>query len=142
MEHYGDDVWGTVEAEVTARLHLLNGIIQAPKLSDAQGHSIVAPTFDQMRSFVVIQLLRPLVTLMERHNTLEVSDDQILESYRSARALWTATEFEHFVLVSLPGLTGDIDRLELLPGLTLSPFLSSEKTAAWGGDRWIPIWWP
>ena len=37
MNHYGDPVWGTQDAEQAARLHLLNGVIQPPTLSDARG---------------------------------------------------------------------------------------------------------
>jgi hypothetical protein len=141
-DHYGDALWGTQEAEHTAQLHLLNGVIEPPKLSDAQGRPIVAPTFEQMRSWIVLDLLRPLMALIERHSTLDVSDDQILESYRSARALWTAKEFEHYLLVPLSRLTGDIDHLELQPDLTLSPFLPSEKTSTWAMMGMLPFGGP
>lgn len=130
-EHYGDELFGTPEATEAARVHLLGGVLEPPKLSNAEGKSIIAPTFDQMRGFLVIELLHPLIGLIERHSTMNVTDDQILESYHAARTLWTARAFEHRILVPVHQLKSDVDRLELRPGLSLSPFLPSEKTATW-----------
>lgn len=129
--HYGDDLWGTPEAERCAMTHLAHGIIQPPKLSRSDGTRIVEPTFEQMRSFVVIDLLRPLVEAFERHDTLKLTEGQILATYHAARSSWTASEFEHQLLIPISGLTSDVDLSRVGEDLQLSPFTNDEKTKAW-----------
>src|SRR6266567_3000471 len=89
------------EAEEFARFALAKGVIRTPKLSDASGQPILAPTFEQVRPFIVHQLTTPVQDTLERTGSFQISDDRLLATYRTCRAAWIASTLTWLVVIPL-----------------------------------------
>ncbi len=72
---------------------------------------------------------------IERFDTLDLTRDQLIESFHRYRTVWTAPTLRYETVVPLLNFKSDV-RHEVTLGrhLALSPFTPEEKTQAWNSD--------
>jgi hypothetical protein len=119
------------EVEKCARAHWMQGILRYPKyLQDANAGA--PATFVQLQSTLFQQLFVPLQDALDHYKTLELTREQILESYLRHRNEWMSPYSRYDVVIPLLNFTSELqDQVPFGTQLQLAPFTSQEKTEVW-----------
>lgn len=125
------------EAANAARILLEEEILQPPKLSNADGQEIQDPTFDQMLPHLITELLRVVVSYLEKTRMLDFDAEEFKRSYELHETSWLLKVVTWLVTVPLIGLESEVDRIELPNGLAIERFTPEDKTKLWTPFDWI-----
>jgi hypothetical protein len=80
--HDEDSLWMSEEVERCIRAHWSECVLRLPQLLDAAGNIIEHPTFEQLRPHLIDELKKPILFVIQRHQTFEPTKGQIIDSYR------------------------------------------------------------
>ncbi len=119
------------DIENAARVLLDEGILKPPKMSDNAGREIRNPTFEQMRWFLINQLLYVVEDYLEITNSFEFNEEIFKDSYVEYENSWTRQYKIIVVTIPLIGFDSEVDRIELYDDLSIERFTSDEKTNLW-----------
>ena len=92
------------EADECARIHLDKGLIPKPELSSADGKPIAAPTFEQLKSYLISELSFPLMEVLETAGISGATDSWILDTYRRYLEHWAGLLPSYELLFPLHGI--------------------------------------
>lgn len=89
-------------------------------------------TPEQIRSLALHELVFPIFDVLERTNTFQPTQKQLLASYAHFQKTWTTTDALWVVIIPLLQFTCDFQQEEQVsPHLQLTPFTTEEKTSIW-----------
>ncbi|SRR6266566_3445689 len=81
------------------------------------------------------RFLEVIRDVIERHDTLDPTRDQLLESYHRYRDVWTAPYTRYETIIPLLNFSSDVQHeVTLGTYLALSSFTPEEKTQVWNSD--------
>jgi len=130
------------EAADAVRIHLDQGVLAQPVMSDSNG-TIQDPTFEQQVQALVGHLLAPVRDAVERVNTLDVRPEQLLESYWRHRDQLTATQTPSEILVPLLNFRMTGGPVRIIESLEVAAFTGQDKTNVWNSmlsvDEQMPL---
>ncbi len=87
---------------------------------------------EEIKSLLYQEFLYPLVDMLERYGTFQLTHEQLLESYPRYQGMWTANSIQWDVSIPLVQFTSDFQfPVRLSSHLQLTPFTPEEKTAVW-----------
>jgi len=87
---------------------------------------------EDIKSLLYQDFLFPLVDMLERYGTLQLTHEQLQESYFRYQEIWTASSIQWDVSIPLVQFTCDLEQpVHLSAHLQLAPFTPEEKTAVW-----------
>ncbi len=95
-------------------------------------HALSAYAIVFLNNFLLLDAIRDA---LERYNTLDLTRDQLLESYHRYRDFWAAPSIRYKTVIPLLNFSSDVTQ-EITVGTTmvLSPFTPDEKTQLWNSD--------
>lgn len=85
---FNRDQWAHPEAERCAREHFAYGVVRSRLAIDEKFQSIQNPSFEDLKQQLVYDAYYALAGSCERHRTLELTDEQIRETYRRLKSEW------------------------------------------------------
>ncbi len=131
MRHMNEEVKMQEEVEKCARVHWMQGILRYPKYLQ-EANAGAPATFEQHRSTLFQQLFVPLQDALDHYETLELTREQILESYHQHRNEWMSPNSRYNVIIPLLNFTSEVQQqVPFGTQLQLAPFTPQEKTEIW-----------
>ncbi len=120
------------ELDLLAERLIHDGILET-RVVDADGHPTGVPSAMKPSSWLIDRLTWPVIALIQRWGTFDLTDAQILQALEFYREAWTASMREYFITVPLLRLTSDIAESRPLPGgrISIAPFTAGQKERLW-----------
>lgn len=139
--HFESEILPLASAETCAMKHIEAGIIREPIMSDSAGNPIECPTFDQMRWFLVQQILSAVICVVSQHRSFNPASDQIREGYIRFRELWERKTITHILIAPLVNFDSTVGSMHISSECAVVPFLDDTKSALWSlsfhEDPWV-----
>jgi hypothetical protein len=132
LNRHRDEISSIKEAQQCGYEHWQAGIL---KLSQQLNNGDLPPqslTSEQSAQLVDF-LLYPVLDLLQRYNTLSLTREQILESYRRFREPWIATTVRADAIIPLLNFQANLQHIpvSISTNYSISSFPPVEKTAVW-----------
>jgi len=135
LQRHNEFILAMEAADNCARRYWESGLFRFPQnltLPDGAGSTLTSPTFEQVRSMVIQDLIFTINDICTRCNTLQPTDEQMIEQYQRIKELWTATTIQVDVTFPLLNFRSDLQQeYRIGTQLHLAPFPSEEKTVVW-----------
>lgn len=123
--------WDPSSTEVTelarkcVRLHVDRGLLKLPLLPGTGG-APVAPSFEEILPSLVWTVARPVLRTIDKLQTLEVSDSELVDTYRRFVEGWCMADVPQDATVPLLNFTAETG-FKITPHLELVPFAPADK---------------
>lgn len=122
------------------RLHLDRGLIKAPPVTDPEGRPIASPPFEDILPSLVWAVARPVLVTVDKLQTLDVSDVDLVDTYRRFAEGWSMADVPQVATIPLHNFTAAAS-LTITPYFELAHFTAADKnllfsrTAIFSGHR-------
>ncbi len=123
--------WKWEESVHCAKAHWEAGVLPSPAMTDAAGDRITSPTFEQIQYWLVQELLRPVLEVIDSSNISMLDSQQLVASYRSSKEEWLAKSISVEVIVPLLNVEDAPQIQAISPHFHLLPFSAEEKARVW-----------
>ena len=105
--------------------------IYAPEQSDKSEPPVI-PDLQRLQFSTFYDLLSPIIKLLEKHKTFQLSKVLITESYREFRDLWRDADIRWNFTSPLLNFASDVKQeVAISDFIQLTPFSTREKTERW-----------
>jgi hypothetical protein len=122
------------------RLHLDRSLVKPPRLTDAQGVTLAAPSFEEMLPSLAWAFARPVLLTINKLQTLKVPDTELIDTYQRFVEGWHMADVPQLATIPLLNFVAETS-FKITPYFDLVPFTPDDKnllfsrTAAFGGHR-------
>lgn len=113
-----------------ARELLAEGILKHAAMHEASGVPIPNPTFEQIKYFLVSDLLTHVVKGLRRYKTFPLTKAHAREIYEQLKAERTSAASKRAVIIPLKNFNSQVSPMGLDP-LRISAFTPEDKTLLW-----------
>lgn len=111
--------------------HWEQGVIKQSNHQATEAQHSEYPTYKEMKHSVYLHLVQPLISLVDTKGTLELSEEEIVQSYLRYREAWMAEGVGYTAMIPLLNFVSDVGEASLGPKIKLAPFSLDEKTEMW-----------
>ncbi|HEY7021196.1 MAG TPA: hypothetical protein VH349_08765 [Ktedonobacterales bacterium] len=111
--------------------HWREEMLRIPSFWAEQTLLTATPTYDEARHFYYQAFLQPILDIVISKRSLDLTDDEILDSYRQYRNEWSSGQARHDTVTMLINFESEVLETVFPSGQHLSSLTSQEKAKIW-----------